>query len=181
MDDTDTTSKFEPHRYLSAPWRMQYLRDGIRAGECIFCSKHHANDDEANLIAWRGKSVFVMLNLFPYATGHIMIAPYEHVASPEEIDPAIMAELGSTIGPCMRALRRILSCQGFNTGINTGSVAGAGVADHMHMHIVPRWGGDANFMPVIANTTVMPEALTVTRDRIREAMLSELGPDVQSK
>jgi ATP adenylyltransferase len=81
----------------------------------------------------------------------------------------------------MRALRRVLSCQGFNTGINTGSVAGAGVADHVHTHIVPRWGGDANFMPVIANTTVMPEALTVTRDRIREAMLLELGPDVQSK
>ena len=157
---------------------MQYLREGVRSDTCIFCSKH--DNDEANLIVWRGKSVFVMLNLYPYATGHIMIAPYEHVASPEEVDPAIMAEIGMLIGPCMGALRRVLSCQGFNTGINTGSVAGAGVADHMHLHIVPRWGGDANFMPVIANTTVMPEALSVTRDRIREALLGELGPDIQS-
>ena len=99
------------------------------------------------------------------------------LATPEEIAPAVMAEIGQLLGPCMRALRRVLSCQGFNTGINTGAAAGAGVADHMHLHIVPRWGGDANFMPVIANTTVMPEALSVTHGRIRTELLHELGDD----
>ncbi len=169
----------EPKRYLAAPWRMQYLRDGQRSPDCIFCSKLDAGDDAANLVLWRGKSVFSMMNRYPYATGHIMIAPYAHLPSPENIDPAEMAELGASIGPCMRALRRALDCQGFNTGINTGSVAGAGVADHMHLHIVPRWGGDANFMPVIANTMVMPEALSITYGRIRSELLTELEEDTQ--
>jgi|SRR5215204_893117 len=106
-----------------------------------------------------------------------MIAPYVHVATPEEIDPEAMADIGQLIGPCMRALRRVLGCQGFNSGINTGAAAGAGVADHMHLHIVPRWEGDANFMPVIANTTVMPEALSVTHQRIRAELALELGED----
>jgi len=157
---------------------MQYLRDGLQSSSCVFCSKIDGDDDADNLVLWRGPSVFVMMNLYPYATGHIMIAPYAHVPSPEEVDPAVMAELGTMLAPCMRALRRVLSCQGFNTGINTGAVAGAGVADHMHLHIVPRWGGDANFMPVIANTTVMPEALSITFDRIRTELLAELGDDI---
>lgn len=181
MDETDHIPDFEPHRYLSAPWRMQYLRDGLRSEECVFCSKLDPVDDESNLILWRGQSVFALLNLYPYATGHIMIAPYAHLASPEEMDPTIMAELGTTIAPCMRALRRVLNCHGFNTGINTGAAAGAGVAGHMHLHIVPRWGGDANFMAVISNTRVMPEALSVTHGRLRTALLEELGPDVPAK
>ena len=181
MDETDQIPDFEPHRYLSAPWRMQYLRDGVRSDECIFCSKLDSVDDESSLILWRGQSVFALLNLYPYATGHIMIAPYAHLASPEEMDPAIMAELGTTIAPCMRALRRVLSCHGFNTGINTGAAAGAGVAGHMHLHIVPRWGGDANFMAVVSNTRVMPEALSVTHGRLRAALLEELGPDVAAE
>ena len=170
----------EPRGYLAAPWRMQYLRDGLGSNECIFCSKVDAGDDEANLVLWRGPAVFVMMNLYPYATGHIMIAPYEHVPSPETVDPTVMQELGTMIAPCMRALRRVLSCQGFNTGINTDAVAGAGVADHMHLHIVPRWGGDANFMPVIANTTVMPEALSVTYGRLRPELLNQLGDESRS-
>lgn len=177
MDETDEQTPNGPHEYLSAPWRMEYLRNGLRSSDCVFCSKIDADDDAANLVLWRGPSVFAMLNLYPYATGHIMIAPYNHVASPEGIEPAVMAELATTVAPCMRALRRVLGCQGFNTGINTGSVAGAGVADHMHLHIVPRWSGDANFMPVIANTTVMPESLSVTRERIRTELLVELGDD----
>ncbi len=181
MDDTEQVPEFEPHRYLSAPWRMQYLRNGLRSSDCIFCSKIEIDDDETNLVLWRGPLVFVMMNLYPYATGHIMIAPYDHAPSPEEVEPAVMAALGTTIAPCMRALRHVLNCQGFNTGINTGAVAGAGVADHMHLHIVPRWGGDANFMPIIAETTVMPEALSVTYGRIRLALLPELGPATRSE
>lgn len=175
MGDYDQLPDFEPHRYLAAPWRMQYLRDGLRSPGCVFCSKLDTDDDAANLVLWRGPSVFVMMNLYPYATGHIMIAPYAHIASPEEISPAVMGDLGMLIGPSMRALRQELNCQGFNTGINTGAVAGAGIADHMHLHIVPRWGGDANFMPVIANATVMPEALSVTYERLRSSFKRELG------
>lgn len=156
---------------------MTYLRDGQRSSECVFCSKRDAEDDADSLVLWRGPSVFIMMNLYPYATGHIMMAPYAHAPSPEELDSSVMSELGQMIAPCMRALRRVLGCQGFNTGINTGAVAGAGIADHMHLHIVPRWGGDANFMPVIAHTTVMPEALSVTYGRIRPELLSELGED----
>jgi ATP adenylyltransferase len=175
MNEPDRESQFEPHRYLSAPWRMQYLRDGSSSPGCVFCLKIDSDDDAENLVLWRGPSVFVMMNLYPYSTGHLMIAPYAHVPSPVEIDPAVMAALGKTIAPCMRALKRVLNCHGFNTGMNTGSVAGAGVADHMHVHIVPRWGGDANFMPIIANTTVMPEALSVAYERIRPVLLEELG------
>jgi ATP adenylyltransferase len=181
MNDAETPPDFEPHRYLSAPWRMQYLRDGIQSNECIFCSKIDSGDDEPNLVLWRGPGVFVMMNPYPYSTGHIMIAPYTHVPSPEELDPETMAELGTKIAPCMRALRRILGCQGFNTGINTGAVAGAGIADHMHLHIVPRWGGDANFMTVIGNTTVMPEALSVTYGRLQPEFAAELGEGIRSE
>ncbi len=181
MDDTEQIPEYQPHRYLSAPWRMQYLRDGLRSSDCIFCSKIESNDDAENLVLWRGPLVFIIMNLYPYATGHIMLAPYVHAPSPEEVAPAVMMELGSTVAPSMRALRRVLNCQGFNTGINTGAVAGAGVADHMHLHIVPRWGGDANFMPIIADTTVMPEALTITYGRIREALQFELGPGTHNE
>jgi ATP adenylyltransferase len=179
MDDTEPLPDFEPHRYLAAHWRMQYLRNGVRSSECIFCTKIDGRDDEANLVLWRGPSVFAMMNLYPYSTGHIMLAPYAHVPSPEDLAPDVMAELGTAIAPCMRALRRVLGCQGFNTGINTGAIAGAGVADHMHLHIVPRWGGDANFMPVIANTTVMPEALAVTYGRIRPELVRELWEGIR--
>ena len=94
MDEAGQSSAFEPHRYLSAPWRMRYLREGVKSDDCVFCSKVDAGDDEANLVLWRGTSLFVMLNLYPYATGHLMVAPYAHAPSPEEIDPAIMEELG---------------------------------------------------------------------------------------
>lgn len=180
MDDTDQVPNPEPHRYLSAPWRMQYLREGVRSESCIFCSMVDATNDVENLVLWRGPSVFVVMNLYPYASGHIMVVPYAHEPSPETLDPAVMAEIGTMIAPCMRALRNVLGCQGFNTGINTGAVAGAGIAEHMHMQIVPRWGGDANFMPVIAKTTVMPEALSVTYGRIRTALLAELGPSLHA-
>lgn len=177
MNEQESGHEFEPHRYLSAPWRMRYLREGARSTECVFCANYSADDDAGKLILWRDDLVFVMMNLYPYSTGHIMIAPYEHVASPELIDPAIMAHIGELFGPAMRALRRVLNCQGFNTGMNTGATAGAGIADHLHMHIVPRWNGDANFMPIIANVTVMPETLAVTYARLRAELMEELEPD----
>jgi ATP adenylyltransferase len=177
MDQDDAMLDFEPHRYLSAPWRMRYLSDGARSTGCVFCAVGESDDDAGNLLLWREPSTFVMMNLYPYTTGHIMIAPYDHVASPEQIDPAIMAEIGELLPPAMRALRRLLGCQGFNSGMNTGATAGAGIADHMHLHVVPRWNGDANFMPIIANVTVMPEVLSVTYAKLRAELFAELDPD----
>lgn len=155
---------------------MRYLTDGVRPSGCVFCAKAASREDEDNLVLWRGENVFVMMNLYPYSTGHIMIAPYEHVASPEVVDPAAMVEIGTLVPPAMRALRRVLNCEGFNTGMNTGSTAGAGIADHMHMHVVPRWTGDANFMPIIANVTVMPESLGDTYQKLRASLDEELPP-----
>jgi ATP adenylyltransferase len=178
MDQIRSTTHQEPHRYLSAPWRMKYLTDGSRAAGCVLCAAAEQVDDAESLVLWREASIFVMMNLYPYSTGHIMIAPYDHVASPEQIDPAIMAEIGALIPSVMRALRRVLNCQGFNSGINTGATAGAGIADHMHLHIVPRWNGDANFMPIIANVTVMPEAVSITYAKLRAELVAEIDPEM---
>jgi ATP adenylyltransferase len=174
MDERDEHREPEPHRYLSAPWRMRYLSKGSATAGCVFCQKLANSDDIEHLVLWRGTSIAMVMNLFPYSTGHIMLLPYDHVASPEELeDPAIMTEIALEIPAAMRALRRMLGCQGFNTGMNTGGAAGAGIADHMHLHVVPRWNGDANFMPVIGNVTVMPEALAVTYAKLRAELTVE--------
>lgn len=174
MNDSNATAEFEPHRYLSAPWRMQYLSKSQATLGCVFCQKLASADDVGNLVLWRGKSIAILMNLYPYSTGHVMLLPYEHIASPEQLEePDIMAEIAAEIPKTMRALRGVLSCQGFNTGMNTGGAAGAGIADHMHMHLVPRWSGDANFMPIIGNVTVMPEPLAVTYAKLRAELIVE--------
>lgn len=174
MDERGEFRNPEPHRYLSAPWRMRYLTKANATPGCVFCQKLASSADIDNLVLWRGESIALLMNLFPYSTGHVMLLPYEHVASPEQLqDPAIMAEIALELAPVMRALRRLLDCQGFNTGMNTGGAAGAGIADHMHMHVVPRWNGDANFMPIIGNVTVMPEVLAVTYAKLRAELIVE--------
>src|SRR5262249_61815597 len=116
-----------------------------------------ADDDVRSLILYRGDRVFVIMNLFPYNTGHVMIVPNDHVPSPESADEATLSAIGTLLRPTLRALRRALNADGFNVGVNVGAVAGAGVADHLHQHVVPRWQGDANFMPILASTMVLPE------------------------
>ncbi|MEZ4505953.1 MAG: hypothetical protein R2848_08910 [Thermomicrobiales bacterium] len=176
MDESDLLPNFEPHRYLSAPWRMRYLRDGVSVSGCVFCSKLEADDDENNLVLWRGDSISRDDEPHPYSTGYIMLAPYAHIATPKRSEPEIMVELGATIAPCMRALRSVLSCQGFNTGMNTGAVAGSRRRGPHAPAYRPALGrGCVNFMPIIGNTTVMPEALSVTYGRIRAALLEQLG------
>lgn len=155
---------------------MRYVGGGGRESGCIFCNRLAATDDAASLIVYRDADVFVIMNLYPYNTAHLMIVPNEHVASPEAASTAALARLGSLQGPVMRALRRVLGCHGFNVGINVGDVAGAGVAEHLHQHVVPRWTGDANFMPILAGTTVMPELLPVTYAKIRAELQRELAP-----
>jgi ATP adenylyltransferase len=152
---------------LWAPWRLQYIK-GDKAGECIFCSKPALDDEEA-LITYRGDTCFVMLNAFPYTSGHVMVAPYEHTADLAGLDEATALELITLTQLSLRAIKSAYGPEGFNVGANLGTVAGAGVADHVHMHVVPRWEGDTNFMSVIGEVRVLPESLEDTHRNLKEA------------
>jgi ATP adenylyltransferase len=153
-----------------APWRLAYVKDASKDSdeECIFCAKPQADDDEANLIVHRGDRAFVILNLFPYTNGHMMVAPYEHIGAIEAIDAETIAEMMALGQQGIRILDQVYGPQGFNVGFNQGRVAGAGVEHHIHMHVVPRWGGDTNFMPVLGDTRVMPQSLEDSYAALRE-------------
>jgi ATP adenylyltransferase len=154
-----------------APWRLEYVKDASKDSEqeCIFCVKPAADDDQANLIVHRGELCFVILNLFPYTNGHMMVAPYEHVATLPELDAKTTAEMMALAQRAMRGLEDVYEPHGYNVGFNQGRVAGAGVEHHIHMHVVPRWGGDTNFMPVLADTRVMPQSLEDSYAALRGA------------
>jgi ATP adenylyltransferase len=156
------------HR-IWAPWRLPYVRGAAKDNEeCIFCSKPGAEDDEENLIVHRGERSFVLLNLFPYTNGHLMIAPYEHLARLQELPAETVAEMMGLAQRAMDRLEEVYEPHGYNVGFNQGRVAGAGVEHHIHMHVVPRWGGDTNFMPVIADTRVMPQSLQDSFEALRD-------------
>ncbi|HEV7771245.1 MAG TPA: HIT domain-containing protein [Solirubrobacterales bacterium] len=144
-----------------APWRLAYVKDASKdiEEECIFCAKPGADDDEANLIVHRGEHCFVILNLFPYTNGHLMVAPYEHIGRLQELPVETTAEMMALAQRAMGRLEEVYEPHGYNVGFNQGRSAGAGVEHHIHMHVVPRWGGDTNFMPVIADTKVMPQTI----------------------
>jgi ATP adenylyltransferase len=144
-----------------APWRLAYVKDASKdiEEECIFCAKPALGDDEASLIVHRGASCFVILNLFPYTNGHLMVAPFEHIGRLQEIPAATTAEMMELAQRAMSRLEDVYEPHGFNVGFNQGRVAGAGVLHHIHLHVVPRWAGDNNFMPVIADTKVMPQSI----------------------
>jgi ATP adenylyltransferase len=152
---------------LWAPWRLEYLK-GEKSSDCIFCSKPALPDDEA-FIVHRGTSCYVILNAFPYASGHVMVAPYEHLGDLRDLEPDVTAELMSLAQRSLGAIERVYGPEGFNLGVNLGEVAGAGFAGHVHMHVVPRWKGDTNFMPVVGDTRVMPEALPDSWSKLRAA------------
>jgi len=143
-------------------------------GGCIFCDKPAEARDEANWILYRGETAFVILNAFPYNNGHLMVAPFRHTADLESLQPSEQVELFRLTQWCAALLRTAYHPDGYNIGMNLGKVAGAGVADHLHMHVVPRWNGDTNFMPVIADTRVLPDSLDNTLRKLREAM-AEIG------
>jgi ATP adenylyltransferase len=155
---------------LWAPWRLQYIR-GEKSDECIFCAKP-ALDDTSALIVRRGERCFVMLNAFPYTSGHVMVAPYEHTADLAELDEPTSLELMRLTQDSVRAIRTAYGPEGFNVGVNLGAVAGAGVADHVHIHVVPRWEGDTNLMSVIGEVRVLPESLDDTQRNLKEAFAS---------
>jgi ATP adenylyltransferase len=152
-----------------APWRLAYVKDADKDSgeECIFCAKPAAEDDQSNLIVHRGDRSFVILNLFPYTNGHLMIAPYDHAASIADLDAETVAEMMALAQRAVRVLDDKYGPQGYNVGFNQGRVAGAGVEHHIHMHVVPRWGGDTNFMPVLADTRVMPQTPDQSYEMLR--------------
>ena len=143
---------------LWAPWRLDYIK-GPKPDECIFCAKPRAGDDAAAYIVARGGHCFVMLNAYPYNNGHLMVSPYAHVPSIEDLDDEPLLELMHLTQRSLNAIRDAYGPEGFNIGVNQGKVAGAGVEEHVHLHVVPRWGADTNFMPVIGSTRVLPESL----------------------
>ncbi len=158
---------------LWAPWRMAFIAPQTpQSQECIFCAQPAAHRDDDYYILYRGEHCFMMLNLYPYNSGHLMIAPFQHLGSIEQLDAATLDELMSQAQLALRALRLALKPDGFNMGINEGKVAGAGFADHTHFHVVPRWNGDTNFMPVIADIKVMPDYLSNTYRQLKEAIAS---------
>ena len=154
-----------------APWRLAYVKDASKDSDdaCIFCVKPEAGDDEANLIVHRGERCFVILNKFPYTNGHLMVAPYDHLASIADLDAETVAEMMGLSQKAVGVLDDKYEPHGYNVGFNQGRVAGAGVEHHIHMHVVPRWGGDTNFMPVLGDTRVMNQTLRDSFDTVRKA------------
>jgi ATP adenylyltransferase len=146
---------------LWAPWRVSYVT-GARPEGCVFCN-HLSQSDEDALIVHRGERVYVVLNLYPFGSGHLMIVPFRHVAAPRDLDTEERAEVWELLDRSLVAIEAALGAQGHNVGFNLGAAAGAGIADHLHMHVVPRWTGDYNFMPVLADVRVMPQYLAETR------------------
>lgn len=152
---------------IFSPWRSSYVRHTESGGGCIFCDKPAAGNDQEQFIVLRAERNFVLLNLYPYTSGHVMIAPYDHVASLEEADPAALAEMMQLARRVESALRAIYKPSGINLGMNIGQAAGAGVAGHIHLHMLPRWFGDVNFMTTVAETRVIPEDLEETYRNLR--------------
>lgn len=158
---------------LWAPWRLEYIQAEPSAA-CIFCLGDPA-EDQQRLVLHRGSHCFIIMNRFPYSNGHLMVAPRRHVADPDLLDSAEVAELHQLTVVCRDLLRDCCQAQGFNVGMNLGAVAGAGVTDHLHQHIVPRWAGDTNFMPVFADVRVIPQHLDTTYCLLREALARRGG------
>ena len=153
-------------KQIGAPWRIEYIQMEKPEG-CILCDKPKEEDDVANYILYRGDKNFTMLNSYPYNPGHLMIAPYRHVASLEELTDEERCEHIEMVSRSVKLLRETFKPAGFNIGMNLGKIAGAGIDDHIHTHIVPRWQGDTNFMPVIADVRVIPEALAETYEKLK--------------
>ncbi|MGN6867408.1 MAG: HIT family protein [Solirubrobacteraceae bacterium] len=157
-------------RPLWAPWRIEYIT-GPKDGACIFCAAAASrNEDPAHQPIDRTERCLTILNAFPYAPGHVMVAPVRHVGTLEDLDADEMLETMQLAQRAILAIRDAMTPDGFNLGYNLGKVAGAGIVDHLHLHVVPRWSGDTNFMPVLGGTDVMPQALAATRDVLVEAI-----------
>ena len=154
---------------MSTPWRKNYIEGHVKEDGCVFCNALAKKEDNAkNLVIHRGKRAFVIVNLFPYTNGHLMVAPMDHQPSLELLDAETRAEMMELISQAVVILKKIYHPHAFNVGANIGKAAGAGVPDHVHVHIVPRWTGDSNFMSILGETRVLPETIDETYMRVRK-------------
>jgi ATP adenylyltransferase len=156
------------HR-IWAPWRLPYVKDASKDTDCIFCTKPAEGNDEETFIVHRGERCYVILNTFPYTNGHLMVAPFKHVGRLQDLDGETLAEIMRLAARATAILDDAYRPEGYNIGFNQGRIAGAGFDSHIHMHVVPRWAGDTNYMPVIADTRVMPQSLEQSYETLREA------------
>jgi ATP adenylyltransferase len=161
-------------KQLWAPWRLPYLQDNKQPSDrCVFCAKQ-TSDDSVEHILYRGEFSYVVLNRYPYNNGHILIVPYQHTGYIEEIPESTLLEMIKFLQTALNILRQVYLPEGFNIGINEGSSAGAGIAEHIHLHIVPRWAGDANYMTVIGETRIIPQSLNDTFESLQPLFISAL-------
>ena len=159
--------------FIWSPWRYDYLASGgKRPPSCIFCVGEDSSRDAGRLIVFRGDQNFIILNLFPYTSGHLMIAPYEHLDSITDAKATQTSEMMELAKRALAALQKLYRPEGFNLGMNLGTCAGAGVKEHFHLHVVPRWTGDANFMSITGETRILPEELSITYERLTHALAS---------
>jgi ATP adenylyltransferase len=155
---------------LWAPWRITYINANQKESGCIFCVKPREDRDAENYVLYRGEFAFILLNLYPYNNGHLMVAPYRHIADLSLLSEEEQAEIMKLTTLACKLLKTACRPDGFNVGANLGQVAGAGIADHLHVHIVPRWNGDTNFMPVISDTKILPQSLADTYAALKAAI-----------
>jgi ATP adenylyltransferase len=156
--------------YLWTPWRYQYIAEGVNDDRCIFCAAVEGHNDAESLVILRARKNFVILNRYPYTSGHVMVVPYAHQATLEASDPETLAEMMALAKRVEKALSNLYHPQGYNLGMNIGRAAGAGIAGHIHLHVLPRWIGDTNFMTTTGETRVQPEELATSYERLRSAL-----------
>jgi ATP adenylyltransferase len=156
--------------YIWTPWRYRYIASGMKDDRCIFCDAVEAGDDAQSLIVLRARKNFVILNRYPYTSGHVMVVPYAHQARLAAAEPETLAEMMALAQRLERALEHLYRPDGYNVGMNIGRAAGAGIAGHLHLHVLPRWMGDTNFMTAVGETRVQPEELTTTYQRLSGAL-----------
>jgi len=162
-------SESKQSKILWAPWRIDYIKSTHKHSGCIFCEFPKQDEDQKNLIVYRGARGFVIMNRYPYNNGHLMIVPYLHTGELDDLSVEDKLELFDFLQMSKNILTKLMKPQGFNIGMNIGRVAGAGITNHLHFHIVPRWGGDTNFMPVCGHTKVISEALEETWSQLKES------------
>jgi ATP adenylyltransferase len=158
--------------YLWTPWRFRYIADAAKDDGCVFCAALAMEDDDKALIVSRGLKNFIILNRYPYTSGHVMVVPYAHHPDLTSSDPDTLSEMMLLARRVQEALERSYHPEGYNLGMNLGRAAGAGVTGHLHLHVLPRWSGDSNFMTVVSETRVEPEDLSTTYEKLREALAS---------
>jgi ATP adenylyltransferase len=155
--------------HLWSPWRYQYVQKEKTGDGCVFCNAADAERDQDNLVVYRARKNFIILNLYPYSTGHLMVVPFEHVDTLDAASRETLEEMILLVQRSQRLLQEIYRPAGFNLGMNLGESAGAGISEHIHMHVLPRWPGDTNFMTTVAETRVLPEDLATTWRKLRDA------------